>query len=153
MSWCLRQLFSESWRNRLQYRLRRRWRREANALPISWDKVASGRPYGLVSSSFTFKSLGITGARTRVTGRVIQTGTHGQFRALTLEMDLGSTPLLFRCAFHPYGYPEGEFESLLAYSVEVDGTIAHLMHGEMGTPVLLVDCHLVRRVLTKLPAL
>ena len=124
------------------------WRGRPKPLPVSWGdladaQLAAGRP----GRTKGVKELGISGLCVRVKGRVLETKRYYRRRSLALEMNTEGVALRFHCIFHPYGYPDEAFDSLDAYFVEVDGTIERIEAWEMGTPIRLSDCRLIKRSL------
>lgn len=143
----VQKIFSESWRARVSFLLRTRWRGPPTPLAFSWKDLREIQRGALESYKPEQQTgeLAIQGARLRAKGRVLEIRSYYSRRAFRLATDTDGAKVEFLCILHPYGCPADVYASLDAFCVEVEGTIRGIARAESANPFVLDHCHLIRR--------
>ena len=143
----VQRILSESWRARVSFLLRTWWRGPPKPLAFSWkdlNEIQRGA-YRLDKPQQQTGERAIQGSRLRAKGRVLEIRPYYSRRAFRLATDVDGVEVEFLCVLHPYGCSTEAYASLDAFCVEVEGTIRRIVRTEPGNPLLLDDCHLIRR--------
>ena len=148
----VQRILSESWRARVSFLLRTWWRGPPKPLAFSWKDLSELQrgALDLHKPEQQTGEVAIQGARLRANGRVLEVRSYYSRRAFRLAADTDGVTVEFLCVLHPYGCSADVYASLDAFCVEVEGTIRGIRRTEPANPLLLDDCHVVRRRLVNI---